>query len=249
MDSSPITEQMDNGCHTPVRDPVASQPVEAVTHASLVAQARALTALLQEDATRADQQRCLTDRAVAALEDAGLFRLFTPQAQGGYEASIGTLLDVCTELARGCSSTAWVASVLNVGNYMAALFPREAQHDVWGDNPDAKTALVIVASRAAVERVEGGVIVTGQWPYASGARHCDWLAALIPRGVDSDDPAVHIVLMRADELRIEDTWHVTGMRGTGSVTVVADRVFIPRHRVMPYAPRGRATAWSCRTRV
>ena len=45
------------------------------------------------------------------------------------------------------------------------------------------------------------------------------------------DPGV----LRADEVEIKDTWFFAGMRGTGSNTVVADRVFVPGHRIMPFA--------------
>lgn len=206
------------------------------SHEELVARAAEIRPILWEEASASDGQRRLTDRTVSALAGAGLMRLFTPRRFGGHEAGPSTMLEVCIELARGCCSASWVTSVLNVGNYMAALFPAQAQEDVWGSNPDARTALVIVASRASVERVDGGVVVSGDWSYASGSLHCDWVGALIPKGPDSDEQVTHLVLMPAGDVTVQDTWHVTGMRGTGSNTVVADRVFIPRHRVTPYSP-------------
>jgi alkylation response protein AidB-like acyl-CoA dehydrogenase len=48
-----------------------------------------------------------------------------------------------------------------------------------------------------------------------------------PDGVPID---IGTVLMPMSDLTIEDTWFVAGMKGTGSNTVVADRVFVPDHR-------------------
>jgi alkylation response protein AidB-like acyl-CoA dehydrogenase len=47
---------------------------------------------------------------------------------------------------------------------------------------------------------------------------------------------VGLSLMPMSELAVEDTWHMGGMRGTGSNTIVATDVFVPDHRFLPYPP-------------
>jgi len=201
-------------------------------HDELVERAAALREQLWEDAAETDKNRRLPDRGITAITDAGLIRLMTPKRLGGYETDVRNVLDVTTELGRGCGSSAWVTGVLNSGNFMAGLFPDRARDDVWGDNPDARTALMLVASpTAASEPVDGGLLVSGEWGYASGSLHCDWVAMLVPVGDER-----HMVLAPMSELSVKDTWFVTGMRGTGSNTVLADKVFVPRHRTMPYMP-------------
>lgn len=206
------------------------------THEAIVARAAEVAKVVAEEARASDTGRRLTDRAIAAITEAGLTRLFTPRSHGGYEARPRTLFEVCHALARGCCSASWVTSVLNMGNFMVAHFPESTQDEVWGGNRDARTALIISPSRATIERAGDGLIVTGDWGYASGSLHAEWIGALVPKGVDADDDTTNVILMRADEVQIRDTWHITGMRGTGSNTVVAERLFIPRHRVVPYAP-------------
>ena len=88
--------------------------------------------LLQERAAETDALRRLPDEVVAALKEAGLCRLMVPRRFGGYETSIRTYMEAIAELGRGCGSTAWVASLLNVCAWLAALFPERAQRDVWG---------------------------------------------------------------------------------------------------------------------
>jgi 3-hydroxy-9,10-secoandrosta-1,3,5(10)-triene-9,17-dione monooxygenase len=52
----------------------------------------------------------------------------------------------------------------------------------------------------------------------------------LPTG-DGMAPGVILAPMR--DLKIEDTWHVVAMRGTGSNTVIAENIFVPAHRVLP----------------
>ena len=47
---------------------------------------------------------------------------------------------------------------------------------------------------------------------------------------------VGLSLMPMSELTIDDTWHMAGMKGTGSNTIVAKDVFVPEHRFLPYPP-------------
>ncbi|MET0700201.1 MAG: hypothetical protein ABWY93_11080 [Mycobacterium sp.] len=85
-------------------------------------------------------------------------------------------------------------------------------------------------------RVDGGLVVSGRWPYASGAPHATW-AALGAVVVDDASPSaeVYLCLVPVSNLRLEDTWHVVGMRGTGSNTWAADNLFVPEHRLLPMA--------------
>jgi 3-hydroxy-9,10-secoandrosta-1,3,5(10)-triene-9,17-dione monooxygenase len=208
----------------------------AAGHDELVGRAAALRESLWQDAGECDRERRLAGRDVAGITGAGLTRLLTPREFGGHGASMRTFLAVTTELGRGCCSAAWVTGVLNAGNFVASLFPAQAQAEVWADDRDATAALVLGAPTAQVADAPGGVTVTGQWAYASGILHSDWVSVMIPRGPDSPDFAVHLVLVPRREVEIRDTWFFTGMRGTGSNTVVADGLFVPRHRILPLMP-------------
>src|SRR3546814_14055041 len=77
--------------------------------------------------------------------------------------------------------------------------------------------------------VEGGYRVTGKWPYASGIRHADWGQWGI-KIVHADGTVVpgNFCYIPAAELKLEDSWYVTGLPGTGSATIVVEDVFVPR---------------------
>src|SRR3712207_3384345 len=113
---------------------------------------------------------------------------------------------------------------------MASLLPDRAQEDIFGADPDAKVAGVLAPS-SEVRKVPGGYEVSGKWPWASGSLHADWVlvGVMIPDG-DGNMVDQALAFMPASEITIEDTWFVAGMKGTGSNTLIADKVFVPEHR-------------------
>ena len=204
--------------------------------ATLIARAASLRPLLERNAEQTDAQRRLPDEIVQALKETGLCALMVPKRVGGYQTSVRTYVDVISELGRGCGSTAWVASLINVCAWLAALFPERAQRDIWESDPDAWVAGSLAPNGAAVP-VDGGWRVTGRWPWASGSLHAQWGACGIHMKNERGEMAnFGLSLMPMNQLTIEDTWFMVGMKGTGSNTIVAKDVFVPEHRFLPYPP-------------
>jgi 3-hydroxy-9,10-secoandrosta-1,3,5(10)-triene-9,17-dione monooxygenase len=203
-------------------------------HDELVGRAAALRAELWDAAPGFDAARRLSDEAAGAITGAGLMRLLTPARAGGHEAGLRTYLDVVTELGRGSCSAAWVTGNLNAGNFIVSFFPRAAQDEVWADGPDARTAFYLGRPAQPSGHRDGGIVLSGEWPYFSGCLHAQWLAVLVLGGAGPDEHGVHVALLRADQVRIKDTWHFAGMRGTGSNHVVAQDAVIPGHRIMSF---------------
>jgi 3-hydroxy-9,10-secoandrosta-1,3,5(10)-triene-9,17-dione monooxygenase len=198
----------------------------------LLGRARALVPLLERNAAATEAGRRVVEENIKAIREAGLFKIMVPRRYGGLETDIRTKLEVSRELARGCGSTSWATTLMNVCAWFAGLAFAEAQDDVWGRNPEARVAGVF-APTAKSRRVDGGLIVTGKWPWASGCLHADWALLGVPV-VDADGQETDqgLALIPMPELAIEDTWFVAGMKGIGSNTVVAEEVFIPDHRIV-----------------
>jgi 3-hydroxy-9,10-secoandrosta-1,3,5(10)-triene-9,17-dione monooxygenase len=105
---------------------------------------------------------------------------------------------------------------------------------VWGPNPDAWVAGSLAPLGEAVPE-DGGWRVSGRWPWASGCLHAQWARCGIHlKGPSGEMANLGLSLMPMPDLRIDDTWFVAGMKGTGSNTIVADGVFVPEHRFLPY---------------
>lgn len=209
---------------------------DAVDRDALLARARAIRPVLERNAAQTDSLRRLPDEVVGALRDNGLCRLMVPQRFGGYQTSIRTYIEVMAEIGQGCGSTAWVASLVNVCEWLAGLFPDRAQQDVWAADRDAWIAGSLAPSGTAVP-VEGGWRVNGRWPWASGSLHAQWVACGIHMANERGEMTnLGLSLMPIGDVTVEDTWFMVGMKGTGSNTIVAKDAFVPEHRFLPYPP-------------
>jgi 3-hydroxy-9,10-secoandrosta-1,3,5(10)-triene-9,17-dione monooxygenase len=217
--------------YTPPRLPAAQAGPE---DEELVSRAADLVPLLSRHAAETERLRRLPDAVIDALQTAGLLRITIPRRFGGYQVSLETKVRVAAELARGCGSTSWTVSLINVCNWFTALYPERAQQDVWGNDPDARVAGVFTPG-GDVRRVDGGQVVSGEWAWASGSLHANWAVIGIPMLGDDGTPVdAGLALVPMADLSIKDTWYTVGMRGTGSNTLVAQDVFIPDYRVMSF---------------
>jgi 3-hydroxy-9,10-secoandrosta-1,3,5(10)-triene-9,17-dione monooxygenase len=215
---------------------VTNTVAPSIDREALLLRAREIRPLLQKNAAQTDSLRRLPDDVVRALRDNGLCRLMVPKRFGGYQTSIRTYIEVMAEIGQGCGSSAWVASLINICEWLAALFPERAQQDVWGPDPDAWIAGSLAPNGLAVP-VDGGWRVTGRWPWASGSMHAQWVACGIHMENERGEMTnLGLCLMPIADVTVEDTWFMVGMKGTGSNTIAAKDAFVPEHRFLPYPP-------------
>jgi alkylation response protein AidB-like acyl-CoA dehydrogenase len=201
------------------------------TAVELVARARALQPLLREHAAETETDRRVADECIAALGEAGLFEVSVPRRYGGHEATLRTMLDVSAAVAEGDGSAGWVVALVNVCNWLAALFSEQAQDEVFG-SPEPRVTGVLTPT-ATTRKVDGGWQVSGRWYFNSGSWWSTWAVLGVPlTGDDGEVVDQGLVLIPAADLAIEDVWYVAGMRGTASNCLVAADVFVPSHRVM-----------------
>jgi indole-3-acetate monooxygenase len=195
---------------------------------------RALTPLIRAQADAAEQQRRLPQPVVTALAEAGLFRMYTPQTLGGLEVAPLTFYRVVEALARIDASTAWCVWIAS-GNpvYVGRCLADESAAAVFGRDPQVATAGVVAPYGRAVVQ-DGGYLVSGRWPYASGCQHSSWLfccCTVCDRGqrrrTAGGDPEVRVLFVPMSQVTIVDTWEVSGLAGTGSHDVVIEQVFVP----------------------
>lgn len=178
----------------------------------ITAAARAVQPVLREFSGFGDRHRRTADEVIEALEENGMFRLFTPRRFGGLEIDLATLLEVTTALGEADGSAAWLVGVAASTSWLMAHGSPELQEEVLGADPDARIAGG-AAGAGTARPAAGGRLVSGRWSYASGAPHASWAAVMAG-------------------LTVEDTWHTSGLRGTGSNTIVVEDVFVPAHRLI-----------------
>ena len=198
-----------------------------------IERAEALLPLLRRHAASDDASRCVHPDSIAAMKQAGLFRILQPRRLGGAELDLRTMHRVIRTLATASPSASWVLMVLLAHTWVLGMFDEEVQDEIAADDPETIIAGSLAPTGRAV-RVDGGWRVSGRCPFASGTDHARW--NLMGFKVAGDDPAlppaVH-VLAPVRDYAVNDNWFTMGLRGTGSKELVLDDVFAPEHRTMP----------------
>ncbi|HET7881812.1 MAG TPA: acyl-CoA dehydrogenase family protein [Acetobacteraceae bacterium] len=183
------------------------------------------------------------------LKSMGAFAASIPSELGGGGASYGEIAEMLRTLARYCGST---ALALAMHTHLVAT-------QVWRWHRDASAVekflrrivdekLILISTGASdwlngsgtALQVDGGFRVTGRKIFGSGVPMGDYLMT----GAVYDDPecgptVLHFPLaLKTDGVRILDTWHVMGLRATGSHDVAIEDAFVPDTAIAARRPQG-----------
>lgn len=218
-------------------DAVTDAPRHIVSSEELVARAHALRPLLAEHAGACDRERRIQQPVFEAMRDAGLFKICLPKRAGGFGLPFLTQIEVAAELGYACASSAWGHMVLCATTSGIGFVPKALTEQILRTGNETLCGVVMRNGKA--KPVEGGYLVSGKWPFASGCLHADWgmvgVEILGPDGTMAAPGWAFMKLAGDHAPDIEMTWNVTGMRGTGSNTIVADETFVPASLVVPLA--------------
>lgn len=193
----------------------------------LIARARAMVPALRERAQRTEEACRLLPETVQEFTDAGFFRIVQPQRYGGFELGIDVLEEVVVEVGRGCGSSAWCLAILGGHSWWSALFPQAGQDVLFGDEGHVIMATNL-SGNGRCRRVEGGYEVSGKFVYLSGCDVANWLCVgAMQEDSNETEPPWFYMALRPQDVTILDDWHMLGLRGTGSKSVLAEKAFVP----------------------
>lgn len=204
----------------------------------LIDRALRLVPAIRERAGQADQLRHLPDSTVEELSGAELFKALVPRKWGGYQLDHHTVARMVAPISSVCGSTGWSLAVYCGHNWLAALLGDEAQREIYGDRGYALIPAPLNPGGATASKTSGGFRVSGRWPFATGVYHSDW--AILPAMVEAKSDKASsrkeveqiVFAVPREDFSVEDTWHVEGMRGTGSRDILIEDLLVPAHRVV-----------------
>ena len=156
------------------------------------------------------------------MAQAGLFRMLAPASAGGLEAPPAELVESVEALARGDGAAGWLVAVCATAGLLTAYLPPDRAGELFAD-PAAIVGGVFAPRGRGVAAEGGGIEVTGRWPFASGCEHCAWLLGGV---MVEGEPAPRLAVAPREQVTIHDTWHVAGLRATGSHDIEMDHVLI-----------------------
>ena len=215
---------------TPMNDTVTATGTSTESAETLIERARSLIPALRQRAQQTNADRKLPQETIDDFRRLGLTRCLQPAMFGGFASDYRMFSKMLRVLAQGCGSSAWVCAVHGEHNWVIGNFPIEAQRDVWGGNPHAVASASFPPTGTA-EKIPGGYRLNGRWGFASGIDYAQWilLNAVVKDGGKSEE---RMCLVPIEKVEVVDDWHVMGMSGTGSKSVlVKDVVVAETHSV------------------
>ena len=193
------------------------------------------TALAGAGADTADTERRLSPAVIDALTGAGFASHFVPRHRGGREGSFRELFRRAAAVGEGCASAGWCAALYAAHGRFAAYLPQQGQRELWEASPDVRIAAGVMPPSGTAARAGDGWRLSGEWACVSGLDFADWVLLAAVEQVSGQVGGVRVFAVPARDVTVLDTWHSTGVRGTGSNTAVVRDVWVPGHRTFPLA--------------
>lgn len=200
---------------------------------------------IRDAADDIDAQRTLPDWLLQKLADAGVFRMLAGKEHGGLQADPVTTAKVIEAISRSNGSVGWIAMIFSITPFWVAAFLEDGvgQEFFRVDPPMLLGGTQVPHGRAV--KTDGGWRLTGQWPFASGSNHANWLSTgswmyegSEPILEESGSAMWRLFLSPASNCQILDTWHTTGLKGTGSHDYTMEDVFVPDRLVVKHPAQG-----------
>ena len=205
---------------------------------TLIEAARRIAPVIREHNEEAERERRLSAPVLAALHEAGLLRMFTPRSLGGLETDPLTRALVTEEISGHDTAAGWTLFNPLDWAYLCARLPDEGAEEIYGRGANLVIAAQFGRPMQAAP-VQDGYRITGRAPFVSNCHDANWIAtsAVIAgdqtRPDDRGELALVMVYLPRESCQVIDTWHVIGMRGTGSNDVAVTDVFVPTARTRP----------------
>lgn len=204
-----------------------------------LARVEKIAPVIEEHRETAERERRTPRPVFEALRDAGLTRMWVSRSFGGGQASIAAGSAAVQALARLDASVAWQVGVQGAIGRLSDYLAEEVSAELFEEHTGFVVGGVNPAGRA--EPVGGGFRVEGTWAFASGSAHADWLVCAAPVFQDGervhgpDGPEMRMCFFPASEAEMLDTWHTSGLRGTGSENFSLHGLFVPERFTVRWA--------------
>ena len=166
------------------------------------------------------------------MAEAGLYRLALPIELGGLGADPATQIRAIEAISVGDGAAGWNLMIGIETTSLVALAP-DCVSELYADPEAILCGSTATLGQATV--VEGGIRLSGRWPFVSGCHNATWFSGMCQIG---EPPAAGVGwgVVPMSEVRILDTWNAVGLRGSGSHDVEVDDVFVPESRVLRAGP-------------
>ncbi len=200
---------------------------------ALVLAARALAPRIRALRGDIERERSLPAPLVKEMAEAGFFSLGIARGFGGLQLDAVDILRVVEELSRADGSVGWCAMVAANASRISGYLDERVARAIFDGGRTIVAGSLNPSGKAVA--APGGFRVTGTWTFGSFIHHSAWTVGNCivhdgdaPRHNPDGAPEIRLMVFPTSAVDILDTWHVAGMRGTGSHDFRVADLFVPR---------------------
>jgi len=151
--------------------------------------------------------------------------MLAPASLGGGEVSPEEMIQALSALGAADGSAGWCTMVAATSGLALARLDHEAAAEIFS-NPQTMIGGVFAPRGRAVCHDRNWKI-SGRWPFGSNIAWSDWmLGGCMVEG----EKGPRLVFLPREEVELIDTWHVSGLRGTGSHDFSVEGLNVPASR-------------------
>jgi alkylation response protein AidB-like acyl-CoA dehydrogenase len=212
---------------------------EAPAGPAFVELAQEIVPLLRGEAGAIEAARELTPPVLAALAERNLLQVLLAPARGQGSVTVSDAMAVLETLATGDGSTAWDVSASMGAALISGFLPQDTVDRIFVTA--SNTIATAVGRMGKAIAVDGGYLVEAKWPFLSGSPHAAWIGGLCmvhdgdtARMSPEGEPYIVFPVLRKERVTMLDSWHATGLRGTGSHDAEVSGAFVPTDEVVDF---------------
>lgn len=204
----------------------------------LIAEASEIAKQLRKEQDESDARGCYSDAVHRRLLEGGFYRILQPRMFGGLGTDCETYIRVIMELSRGHPGSGWCYTLASShALVLGSHFSEEVQRELFGSDGDFRAAYAAgPAGTPTIERTDGGYLISGLWPFASGipvSNH--FLGGAVIPGTSNEPRGIAFVVPKSSVTVLPD-WGgeaAMGMQASGSNSVRLTNVFVPDRHIIP----------------
>jgi len=196
-----------------------------------------------ESSSASAEANCrLPGELITSLAREGLFAVTIGEKYGGLELPALDSIKVLEQLAYADASVGWCGMIFCTTAHLGSFLPESWGNKIFGvtgqaGGYDCPLAVGAAAPMGKGQVIDGGILVSGRWPWGSGSHHANWICGgtLVEKDGEllrnpGGDPTVHVMFFERSQVTLHDNWNPSGLRGTGSVDFEVTDQLVPEGR-------------------
>ncbi len=207
--------------------------IKKLDKAALLAKAEEVGQLAELEAMEAEKNARISDQVVQAMKDGEFGKLWVPERYGGYgrDMDLWTYKEFVRTISRHSMAAGWLGYFYSIHEVWVAQMNTKGREEILNHGGFVAD---VVAPLGRVEKDGDDYRFYGEYNYASGIPHSDWVGlAAVMELPDSTEPEYCLLALPVSDCKIVENWDSLGLRASGSNRVEVDGVKVPLHMILP----------------